>query len=294
MNLSASYSAAYANRSSSRFKRGWAVKTIVRCFLFLYTLGILFPFYWAISMSLKSNETFFTNIWGLPSKLHFENYARAWNKANIGDYFFNSVIVTGSFLVLIVVIGSLVSYVLAKFPFKGRYAIKTLFVLPLLIPDLTGVLSLFLVLSKAGLLNSLSVLVLVYVVSVLPFTVFLLSSFFETVPTEIGEAARIDGCSYYGTFWRIMFPLAMPGIATITIFNFFNIWNEFILALTLLKDPAKYTIAVGIVNLHAVQQYYTDWSALFAGLMIITIPTFVVYLLFRRKITQGLTLGAIK
>ncbi|MEN6315021.1 MAG: carbohydrate ABC transporter permease, partial [Clostridiaceae bacterium] len=252
------------------------------------------PIIWSILMSLKSNKEFFNNIWGLPSVWAFENYARAWTTARIGSYFTNSVFITVATNLLIILMCAPTSYILERIKFKCAFLIKTLFVSGMLFPQLTVLLSQYLVLTKFRLINTYTGLILVYLVVSMPFTIFMLVGFFNTIPKELEESATIDGCGYNRTFWSIMFPMAKSGVIMVTIFNVLAVWNEYAIGLTLVNDDKKKTIAVGLTNLFAMQQYYTDWSALFAGLNILMIPSIIIYVLFQKRITQGITLGAIK
>jgi ABC-type glycerol-3-phosphate transport system permease component len=237
-------------------------------------------------MSLKSNKEFFNDVWGLPSIWAFENYVRAWTTARIGSYFSNSLFITVITNVLIILICAPTTYILARVHFKGSFLIKSLFVSGLLFPQMTVLLSQYLMLSKTRLINTYTGLILVYIVVSMPFTVFMLIGFFKTIPKELEEAATIDGCGYNKAFWSIMFPMAKSGIVMVTIFNVLAVWNEYAIGLTLINDDTKKTIAVGLTTLLAVQQYYTDWSALFAGLNILMISSIIIYILFQKSITQ--------
>jgi N-acetylglucosamine transport system permease protein len=267
---------------------------LLRILLLVYAFIVIYPITWSILESLKTNNEFFNNIWGLPTVWAFENYVRAWTTAKIGSYFINSVIVTVISNAAIILICAPTTYILARFRFRGSFLIRTLFVSGMLLPQLTVLLSQYLLLSKFHLINTYTGLILVYIVVSMPFTIFMLVGFFKTIPKELEESAKMDGCGYNRTFWSIMFPMAKSGLIMVTIFNVLAVWNEYAIALTLISDDKKKTIAVGLTNLFATQQHYTDWSALFAGLNILMIPSIIIYVLFQKRITQGITLGAIK
>lgn len=267
---------------------------LLRTILFIYSIIVICPMLWAVLMSLKTNEEFFYNIWGLPTKWMVENYIRAWTTAKMGNYFFNSVLVTIVALSFIIIFASTASYILARIKFKGSSLIFTLYVSGMLIPSMTGLISQYLLLNSIKLVDTRIGLILIYIFVSMAFSVFMLSSFFKTIPGELEESAMIDGCGYNKMFWLIMFPMAKAGVITVSIFNFLSIWNEYAIALTLINSDNKKTLAVGLVNLFSVQQYYTDWSALFAGLIIIMLPVLVVYAIFQNKIIAGITVGAIK
>lgn len=266
----------------------------LRLILIVYSIIVVCPMIWAILMSFKSNKEFFYNIWGLPSRWMFENYQRAWIAARIGSYFANSVVVSIFTVAFIIMLCVPATYILTRIRFKGSYFFFTMYAAGMLLPAMTGLISQYLLLNRFGLIDKLSGVVILYVLVSMPFTIFMLSSFFKSIPGELEEAAMIDGCGYNKTLWKIIFPMAKPGIITVSIFNFLSVWNEYAIALTMINSDSKKTIAVGIVNLFAVQQYYTDWSALFAGLVIIMLPVLIVYAIFQNRLTEGITLGAIK
>lgn len=262
--------------------------------LSLYAVIVIYPMVWLLLTSLKTNREIFAAPWSAPASLQWRNYAVAWQEAGIGRYFFNSVLVSFISLFFILFIGSLAAYVLARFVFQGGSLIYSLFLGGMMFPIFLGIVPLFLLLSRMGLLNTRLGLILVYIAYSLSFTIFVLTGFFKTIPTELHEAGLIDGCSQFGAFFRIMLPLAKPGLMTAGIFNFFGLWNEYPLALVIISDNQLRTLPLGIANLLMVQQYKTEWGALFAGLMLVMIPTILVYALFQRQITEGISVGALK
>lgn len=269
-------------------------RTIINVFLLLYSIIVLFPIIWAIYSSFKTNREFYKNPWSLPGTLYFENYATAWTKAHIDKYFFNSVIITITVVIMLAVLASMTAYVLSRYNFKIGNFITTLYMGGLFVPTILGVIPTFLVLMRLNLVDNLGGLGLVYIAYGLPFTVFVMAGFFKTLPHEMEEAALIDGSSLNKTFWRIMFPLARSGVITVCIFNFLAFWNEYILALTYITSDKNKTLSLGLINLMEVTQFETNWGALFAGLIIVMLPTIVVYAIFQSKITSGLNMGAIK
>jgi N-acetylglucosamine transport system permease protein len=161
-------------------------------------------------------------------------------------------------------------------------------------PLFLALVPLFFVVQNLGMLDTYYGLVLVYTAYALPFTVFFLTSFFRTLPGELVEAAMLDGCSHAGAFFRIMLPLARPGMISVGILNFFGLWNQFLLPLVLMRDQERYVLSQGLAVLAANQGYRSDWSALFAGLVIAVLPVLVVYVAFQRRIQDGLSVGALK
>lgn len=272
-------------------KRGIITAQLI---LLAYALIIVTPILWLIFSSLKSDLEIFASPWQWPKQMQWGNYFRAWQKANMGRYLFNSVIVSSSSLVLLMMLASMASYALARIPFQGAGLLLMFFVSGMMIPVFLGLIPLFEQLQALGLLDSHIGLISVYIAQSLPFTIFLLTGFFKTMPKELEEAATIDGCSPYGTFFRVMLPVARTGLITAGTINFVNIWNEYILALTFITQDALRTLPVGLANLAITQTYETDWGALFAGMVIVLVPTVIVYLLFQSQLTEGMTMGAVK
>lgn len=267
---------------------------LIRCLLILYAVVVIFPLAWTAMTSLKTNQEFFMDPWGLPSTLQWGNYVTAWVEVKVSDYFFNSVIVTALCILLTGFLAATSAYVLGRYQFKGRKAITTVYLSGIMVPGVLTIIPTFFLLKDLFILDSLVGLTMVYVSRTLPFSLMVLIGFFKTLPHEMEEAAYIDGCGHVRCFLNIMLPMAMPGIVTITIFNFIWYWNEFLLALTFVTTNAKKTLPLGLVMLLDMAQYRTDWGALFAGLMIIMLPTILFYILFEDKIEEGLTAGAVK
>jgi N-acetylglucosamine transport system permease protein len=263
-------------------------------FLVLWTLLATVPLLWAALTAFKSDREIFTSPWSLPSEWHFENFVRAWTTANIGRYFLNSAIVVCAAVVLVMLLGAMVAYVLAQYEFRGRDVIYYTFITGMTFPIFLALVPLFFVVQNLGMLGTYHGLILVYTAYALPFTVFFLTSFFRTLPTALVEAAMLDGCSHAGAFFRIMLPLARPGLISIGILNFLGLWNQFLLPLVLMPDQDRYVLSQGLAVLAANQGYRSDWSALFAGLVIALLPVLAVYVAFQRRIQDGLNVGAIK
>jgi N-acetylglucosamine transport system permease protein len=274
--------------------RGKLSGLVVTVILSVYAVVVIYPMVWLLLASLKTNREIFAAPWSVPASPQWGNYVQAWRAAGIGQYFCNSVLVSFVSLFFILLIGALAAYVLARFVFRGRSLIHSLFLGGMMFPIFLGIVPLFLLLKQLGLLDTRLGLILVYVAYSLSFTIFVLTGFFKTIPTELHEAGLIDGCSEFSAFFRIMLPLAKPGLLTAGIFNFFGLWNEYPLALVIISDNELRTLPLGIANLLMVQQYETEWSALFAGLMLVMIPTILVYAIFQRQITEGISVGALK
>jgi N-acetylglucosamine transport system permease protein len=252
------------------------------------------PLLWAVVSSFKSDDEILNHPWALPSTPHVDNWSRAWISADIGRYFLNSIIVVGGALLLTMLLGSLVAYALARYEFRGNRIIYYVFVAAMFFPVFLALVPLFFTVQKLGLLGTYQGLILVYAAYAVPFTVFFLHSFFRTLPTEIAEAAFLDGCSHGAVFFRVMLPLARPGLTAVGIFNFLGLWNQYLLPLVLNPDPDRYVLAQGLANLTVNQGYRSDWGGLFAGLTIAMLPVLIAYVAFQKHIRAGMTAGAVK
>jgi N-acetylglucosamine transport system permease protein len=262
--------------------------------LILFGLSIVVPFVWVMLTSLKSGPEIFESPWGIPKSPQWVNFKNAWIDGQIGQNFTNSVLVTLGTLALLIPVGAMAAYVLVKYPFKGSKLILSSFMGGLMFPNFLVIIPLYLLVAKLGLLNTKLGLILVYVAYSLAFTVFVLSGFFQTLPNELIEASQLDGCTHAGTFWKVMLPLAKPGVLVVAIFNAIGLWNEYPLALVLAGDPSVQTLPVGVANLTMTQQYSGDWGALFAGIVVVMLPVMIVYLIFRDQIQKTMLAGAIK
>ncbi|MGI5215483.1 carbohydrate ABC transporter permease [Plantactinospora sp. CA-290183] len=268
--------------------------TVAHAFLVGWAALVTLPLLWAVLSSLKTDREILTSPWSVPATPRFDNWARAWDQASIGRYFLNSAIVVGCALVLTMLLGALVAYALARYPFPGNRLLYYVFVSGLLFPVFLALVPLFFVVEQLGLLGTYPGLILVYTAYALPFTVFFLHAFFRTLPAAVAEAAFLDGCSHWGVCFRVMLPLARPGLVSVAIFNFLGLWNQYLLPLVLNPDPDRYVLAQGLAALSVSQGYRSDWSGLFAGMTIAMLPVLAAYVLFQRQIRSGLTAGAVR
>jgi N-acetylglucosamine transport system permease protein len=257
-------------------------------------VAILLPLFWVLLTSLKSGHEIFGSPWGLPAQPQWNNYVKAWSEAKIGNYFLNSLIITIATLAILLPAGAMASYVLARYVFKGSKLLFGTFLSGMMFPHFLVVVPLFFLLKDMHMLDTKTGLVLVYVAYSLSFTIFVMSGFFQALPGELAEAAMIDGCGHGNTFWKVMFPLARPGLLVVGIFNAIGLWNEYGLALVLVSSEENRTLPLGIANLVMVQHYESDWGALFAGLVIVMLPVLFAYWIFRDKIHEVMLAGALK
>ncbi|MET0885682.1 MAG: carbohydrate ABC transporter permease, partial [Mycetocola sp.] len=210
------------------------------------------------------------------------------------NYFLNTVIVVGFALVIVMVLGAMCAYVLARYKFFGSRAIYYLMLAGLTFPVFLAIVPLFFVLRNIGLLNTLPGLILTYVAFALPFTVFFLYSFFKGLPDEIAEAAAIDGAGEWRTFFQVMLPMAKPGMASVAIFNFLGLWNQFLLPVALNTNKDNYVLSQGMASFASSAGYAVDFGALFAAVVITIVPVLIAYVIFQRQLQGSVSQGTMK
>jgi ABC-type glycerol-3-phosphate transport system permease component len=272
---------------------------VILAVLLAYAAWVVFPMVWVAYSSLKADDAIFRDTFALPAfgALQTENYSQAWREARFGGYFFNSIFVTSIAVGLIVILGAMSAYALARFYHPLGRLVFWLFLAGLMIPAQLAVVPLFFELREMGLLNSRLGLILVYTANGLPFAIFILAGFFRSLPRSLYEAAVIDGCGEFAAFWRVLLPLARPGLVTVAIFQFIGVWKEYFYAFMLLGgdvDGGARTLPLGLANLSITAQYRSNYGMLFAGIVLVTLPILVVYLLLQRQIVKGVAAGALK
>jgi N-acetylglucosamine transport system permease protein len=266
----------------------------INILLAIWAVIVIFPMLWLLYSSLKTDQEIFFSPWVLPASPQWDNFVRAWQDAHIGEYFLNSFIVVLPSLALILIISAMTAYVLARFPFPGNRFLFYLFLAGMLFPVFMALIPLFFLVKDLHMLNTYQGLILVYVAVSLPFSVFFLTGFFKSLPSELHEAAIIDGANQYQVFFRIMLPLAQAGLVSIGIFNFLGMWNQYLLPVVLMTDSKRYLLTQGLAFMLHQQYYKNDWSGLFAAVALIMIPTLIVYVIFQGQIQKGITVGALK
>ncbi|MFS0726480.1 carbohydrate ABC transporter permease [Paenibacillus sp. 1P07SE] len=271
-------------------------RLITYILLLLWTTAVVYPLVWTLFGSLKDNPQFMLKEpWALPElPLLWENFTYVWGRYGFGSYFANSLLVTAGSIALSLFLSATTAYVLARFNLKGGQILYYLYLSAMMIPMILGLIPLFFLLNDLGLINRIPGLILVYTASALPFGIFVLVSFFKTLPKELEEAASIDGAGYTQTFWHVMLPLARSGLISVGIMNGLNIWNEYIMGSVLVNKPELYTLPVGLAVMQNEMQYRTEWGPLFAGLLLSILPVLIVYIIFQRQIAEGVTAGAVK
>mgnify|MGYP003293738300 FL=1 len=274
--------------------------------LCMLAITIVVPVAWVFMASVKENREFYGNPWTLPEGLYWQNFVDAWNKASMGEYMINSVIVTALSIILLLVIALPAAYCLARFKFKGQKLLNTAFMAGLFINVNYIVVPIFLMLrdgdvwlkkvfGEGFLLNNLFVLAVVYAATALPFTIYLLSGYFVSLPHDYEEAAYIDGAGFFTTMIQIIFPMAKPSIITVILFNFLSFWNEYIISMTLMSSAkGPKTLPVGLLNLMQAQQAAAEYGMMYAGLVLVMLPTLILYMCVQKQLTEGMTVGGLK
>lgn len=264
-------------------------------------LWVIFTFTligWIIAASLATTADIFSGkVLQFPSGLHFENYKAAWGDSNVETLFKNSLVYSLVSCTCLVMICAPAAYVLSRFTFLGNKIIQTGFIATMGVPIIMVVLPLFSLTANTGLLSSVLIskatLIVLYIGINVPYTTIFLLNFFSNLSRTYEEAAAIDGCPPVKTFWKIMFPMAQTGIVTVTIFNFINIWNEYFLSLIFANSDKLRPVAVGLYGMIQSMQYTGYWAGMFAAVIIVFLPTLVLYLFLSEKIIGGVT-GGIK
>ena len=280
-------------RRMDRVKK-WADHIPAYLILGLWSLFTLFIILWVMLSSLKTTRELFADVWALPSKLHFENYVKALFAADLELYILNSLAVVLTSVFVILVLSAPAAYVLSRKKFKGSNLITLLFIAGIGIPLPLLFIPLFIIMTGLAINNTLFGLGVLFVAVSLPFTIYMLTSFFGSLPVELEEAAIIDGASDFQVFFRVMLPLGLPGLITAAIFNFIGLWNEYQLALVFLNDPNKSTLSLGLYSLSNGMEYTGDWTGLLAGVVIVMIPTIILYVILSERMISGITMGAVK
>lgn len=279
-------------------------KVFIYIVLGLLAISIAVPVGWVFLASIKENSEFYGNPWTMPKGFYFQNFIDAFQEAKMGEYLLNSVIVTLVALAILLVVALPAAYVLARYKFRGSKICNIMFMAGLFINVNYIVVPIFLmfvdadkvirnVLGDGFFVDNIFIVALVYAATALPFTIYLLSGFFVSIPKDYEEAAFVDGSGYFKTMVSIMMPMARPAIVTVILFNFLSFWNEYIIAMTLLTGERK-TLPVGLMQLMQAQQAAANYGRLYAGLVIVMLPTLILYMCVQKKLTEGMSLGGLK
>lgn len=259
---------------------------------YLFALLSLYPVFLMVASSFKTTIEIFKSPLSLPKKFSFDAYQKLLDQMPFGKYLWNSIFVSCLSVLIILVAGSLASYYIARTRYKWNGALMFLFMLGMMIPIKLGIVPLFLLMKDLGLSNTPWSLIFIYSGVGIPLGVMILSGFFRTLPRELEEAARIDGCSDMQILRRIILPLMRPALGTVMIVNFVTAWNDFFFPLVFIQSELKKTIPVGMMSLFG--EYSSDWSTLFAGLTLASLPMIVLFVIASRQFMDGMTAGAVK
>ncbi|WP_252502227.1 carbohydrate ABC transporter permease [Sporosarcina sp. Marseille-Q4943] len=260
--------------------------------LIVFSLIALYPIYLMFLSSVKPNLEILTAPLSFPKEFTLENFAVVWEKVNFSSYVWNSVYVSALSIFFILFFSSLAAFYLSRYDFKWNAFILFFFMLGLMIPMKLAILPLYMMMLKLGLLNSLNSLVIVYIAGNVPFAVFVFYGFFRSLPKDLDQSARLDGCNEFQIYYKIILPLMRPSLAIVGIVNLIGVWNDFFYPLIFIHDDAKNTIPLGMLSLFG--EYDTQWNLLFAGLTISSLPMIVAFLLASKQFIEGLTTGAVK
>ncbi|MBU0503779.1 MAG: carbohydrate ABC transporter permease [Candidatus Omnitrophica bacterium] len=267
------------------------INLLIHLFLLSVVLTCLYPLLWMVLASFKTQETIFSDIWLIPRQFHFENYVFAWKEGGFGRNFLNSIFYTTSVVVGIVLVSSLAAYAFARMRFPGRNVLFIIFMAAIMIPIPGSFVALYVLLNKLHLRNTSLGYILCMINVGLSTSIYLLKTFFDKMPQEFEDAARIDGCSKIGLWWHVALPLAKPALAVVVVFNALNVWNEYILALIIFDSRKLMPLQVALKSFQG--EFVTNYPLLMAGLTITAIPIIIVYLLMQKYIIKGVTQGAL-
>lgn len=267
---------------------------ILRAFLVFWAAAVIYPLVWMVISSFKDTNGIYLSTWNLPDTLHWENYRMAWVDYSVGRAFLNTLLVTVLSTVLNLFLAIPTAYVIERRAFRGSQILMNFYLVAMMIPACMSWIPLYFLLNDIHLLDNLVVLSLIYAVGKLPFSIYILSSFIGAVPAALEEAATIDGMSQYGILFRLIPRLIRSGIITVVVMNVIQFWSEYFMALIFIQTPAKKTLGVVMNVLSNNAQYQNAWGALFAGLVISTLPVVVIYATLNKHVVKGMMEGALK
>ena len=269
----------------------FAVNTIIHLFLISVAITCLYPLLWMIVSSLKTQDMIFKDISLIPHQFRLENYIRAWQGGGFGRNFLNSILYTSSVVFGIVIISSMAAYAFSRLRFPGSKWLFIMFMAAMMIPLPGSFVALYVLLNKLHLRNTHIGYILCMINVGLSTSIFLLKTFFDKMPKELEDAARIDGCSKLGIWWHVALPLAKPVLAVVVVFNALNVWNEYILALIIFDNRKFMPLQVALQRFQG--EFVTNYPLLMAGLTITALPIIILYLFMQKYIVKGVTQGAV-
>jgi multiple sugar transport system permease protein len=285
----------YADHAvSSKKKKGvnWP-RLFLYIFLIGFTLLYMSPLFSAVVTSVRTMDDISLNgFWSIPQEITFQNYIDAWTRGNVSRYLLNSFIITIPALIGVLFLSSLSAFALARYRFRANLPIFFMYVAGTMLPFQILLLPVFLMMNRVGLYDTYGGVILIHIAFQLGFCTFVLRNFMRTLPGEIFDAARIDGATEFGIYWRIALPLSIPGLAAIAVLEFTWIFNDYLWALILIQDDALKPVTAGLSSLQG--QFVTDWPLIVSGALLAAVPTLVVFFILQRYFIGGLTLGSTK
>lgn len=273
----------------------WTVgRGILYLFLVSWAVVVIYPLLWMVISSFKDTNGIYLSTWSLPDAIHWENYQMAWTEYNVGGAFLNTFYVTIVATIMNLLLSIPTAYVLERYPFRGNGILMNFYLMAMMIPACMSWIPLYFLLNNLHLLDNLMVLALIYAISKMPFSIYILSSFISSVPRALEEAATIDGLSQYGILFRLLPQLIRSGIVTVIVMNVIQFWSEYFMALIFIQTPGKKTLGVVMNLLSNNAQHQNAWGALFAGLVISTLPVVIIYATLNKHVMKGMLEGAVK
>ncbi|PWK85642.1 multiple sugar transport system permease protein [Lentzea atacamensis] len=255
-------------------------------------LATIYPLVFTTNVAMKTRREYVLDRFSLADSLSWDNIVKAWTSVGMSRYFLNSVIVVACSVALLLLLGSMAGFALARLRFRGSSTLFLAILAALFIPFQVIMVPLARIMADTGLVDTYPGLILAYVAQFLPFTIFLLTSYYSTVPPEIVDAARIDGNTVYGVYWRIMLPIGAPALLSVGVLNALFCWNDVLISLLMMPSAENRTLMVGVTSLRG--QYSDDIPTFASGVLIAAIPVLIVYLFLQRQIADGVTAGSTK
>ncbi len=277
-------------RGASRLRKVFITLAIV--IMSAYVLLIIYPLLNMVLSSFKSNRAILTTPFALPEALSLSTYKTVWIDKGFSGYFTNSLLVTSIAMGFVLLFGSMASYGISRYTYRGNTLVYMLFLSGIMLPLKAAIIPLFLLVKTLGLINSRWSVILIFMAMGLPSTVFILAGFMKSIPIELEYAAKIDGCNDFTIYRMIIMPMVAPAVALVTIYNSVPIWNDFFFPLVFLQSNSVKTLPVGLSTFFG--QHSTNWSLLFTGLTIAIMPMLILYLFMSKYFIKGMTAGAVK
>lgn len=269
-----------------------AAKAAKYIILTLFFITCVYPLVWLLVNSFKTQDELFSNTWGLPSVWTLENYRNAVVKGHIGRYFVNSCFVSSISVAIAVLLSLMASFGITRLKWKLSKPTLAIFLLGLMIPAYGSIIPLYSIFNKMGILNKFIAVVIPHVTFALPTAIFILTGFFSSIPGELEEAALIDGCSVFRCFWSVITPIVAPGIVTVAVISFINIWNDLLFSQIFLNDKKKMPLPIGLTEFQGI--YATDYVGMIAAIVVTVLPVIAVYVVLHERIVEGMIAGAVK